>query len=304
MKKLMKALPLLLLFGLITSNTVLSQSPQELPLWPNGIPDNPIIYAQEEVRSEGVNNSSPSKMNRVFSQVSEPSYVLFQADKIMDNGIAVVICPGGGFRDVWFDREGVDFALWLAQRGITSLVLKYRTYNPDAEGFSLQRNKYNGEVYADAKQAIHILRSQAEELGIDPNKIGIAGYSAGGNLSLMVALEIYEDILPEYAGFKVNTLPNFTCLIYPGVNDAYIKAIEAREQIPPMFMINGAEDDVTPANRCIDLYSALLEKNIPAELHIYAKGRHGFDSGIGRGYGVASWQDSFILWLKDMKILD
>lgn len=304
MKKLMKALPILLLFSLIISNPVLAQSPQELPLWPDGIPDNPVVYAQEKQRSEEVNNSSPSKMNRVFSQVSEPSYVLYQADKIMDNGLAIVICPGGGFRDVWFDREGVDFALWLAEKGITSMVLKYRTYNPDAEGSSLQRNKYNGEVYADAKQAIHILRSQAEELGIDPNKIGIAGYSAGGNLSLMAALEIYEDILPEYAGFKENTIPDFACLIYPGVNDAYIKAIETKEQIPPMFMINGAEDDVTPANRCIDLYSALLEKNISAELHIYSKGGHGFDSGIGRGYGVASWQDSFILWLKDMKILE
>ena len=300
----MKALPILLLFCLIISNPVLAQSPQELPLWPDGIPDNPVVYAQEKQRSEEVNNSSPSKMNRVFSQVSEPSYVLYQADKIMDNGLAIVICPGGGFRDVWFDREGVDFALWLAEKGITSMVLKYRTYNPDAEGSSLQRNKYNGEVYADAKQAIHILRSQAEELGIDPNKIGIAGYSAGGNLSLMAALEIYEDILPEYAGFKENTIPDFACLIYPGVNDAYIKAIETKEQIPPMFMINGAEDDVTPANRCIDLYSALLEKNISAELHIYSKGGHGFDSGIGRGYGVASWQDSFILWLKDMKILE
>jgi len=304
MKHFMKALLLFLIIGFITSNPVLSQSPQEIPLWPDGIPDNPVIYSQEKVRSEGVNESSPSKMNRVFSQVSEPSYVLYQPDKNLANGVAVVICPGGGFRDVWFDREGTDFALWLAQKGITSLVLKYRTYNSDAEGFSLQRNKYNGEVYADAKQAIQILRSQAAELGIDLNKIGIAGYSAGGALSLMAALEIYEDILPDYAVFTQNTLPDFACLIYPGIHDAFIKAIETKEHIPPMFMINGAEDDVTPANRCIDLYSALLDKNIPAELHIYSKGRHGFDSGIGRGFGVGSWQDSFIFWLKDMKILD
>jgi acetyl esterase/lipase len=304
MKHLMKALPLLLLAGIISTNPVQSQSPQELPLWPDGIPDNPIIYAQEKVRSEGVNECSPSQMNRVFSQVSEPTYMLYQPAKNIVNGVAVVICPGGGFHDVWFDREGVDFALWLADKGITSLVLKYRTFNPDAEDFSLQRNKYNGEVYADALQAIHILRSQAAELSIDLNKIGIAGYSAGGALSLMAALEIYEDILPEYAGFKQNTLPDFACLIYPGINETVMKTIETKEQIPPMFMINGAEDDVTPAYKCIDLYSALSDKNIPAELHIYSKGRHGFDSGIGRGYGVGSWQDSFILWLKDMKFLE
>jgi len=303
-KHLIKALPIFLLVGIISTNPVLSQEPQELPLWPDGIPDNPVIYEQEKLRLEGVNESSPSQMNRVFSQVSEPTYMLFQAEKNNANGVAVVICPGGGFRDVWFDREGVDFALWLAEKGITSLVLKYRTYNPDAEDFSLQRSKYNAEVYADAKQAIHILRSQAPDLGINPNKIGIAGYSAGGGLSLMAALEIYEDILPEYAGFKLSTLPDFACLIYPGINETVMKTVEAKEHIPPMFMINGAEDDVTPAHKCIDLYSALLEKNIPAELHIYSKGSHGFDSGIGRGKGIASWQDSFIFWLMDMKIME
>ena len=298
----MKALPVFLFFGLIYSNPIQSQSMQELPLWPDGIPDNPISYTEEMVRSEGVNESSPSQMNRVFSQVIEPTYVLYQAGKNIATGVAVVICPGGGFRDVWFDREGTDFALWLAEKGITSLVLKYRTFNPDAEDFSLQRDTYHREVYADAMQAIHILRSGAAELNIDPDKIGIAGYSAGGALALMAALEIYDNDLPKYARFEENTLPEFACLIYPGIDDAFLQTIKTREQIPPMFMINGAEDDVTPAKKCIELYSALLEKKIPAELHVYAKGRHGFDSGIGRGFGVASWQDSFILWLKDIKI--
>ena len=71
-----------------------------------------------------------------------------------------------------------------------------------------------------------------------------------------------------------------------------------------MFFVNGAEDDVTPADKCIKLYSALMDKNVPAELHVYSKGRHGFDSGIGRGYGIATWRDSFINWLKDMNFLD
>ena len=123
MKHLMKALPVFLLFGLIYSNPIQSQSMQELPLWPDGIPDNPISYTKDMVRSEGVNEISPSQMNRVFSQVSEPTYMLYQPGKNIVNGVAVVICPGGGFRDVWFDREGVDFAIWLAEKGITSLVL-------------------------------------------------------------------------------------------------------------------------------------------------------------------------------------
>ena len=145
----------------------------------------------------------------------------------------MVVCPGGGFRDIWYDAEGIDFALWLAEQGITSLVLKYRTFNRDAAGFSLERDVYNGEVYADAKQAIHILRSKAEELKIDKDKIGIGGFSAGGALSLFASLEIHENILPEYASFSQNTLPNFTCLVYPSIRDVFFDAVDQKDKIPP-----------------------------------------------------------------------
>lgn len=304
MKQLIKVLSILLLFVFFSSNQIQSQTKQELPLWPNGIPNNPVKYEKEKERTNNVVKSSLSQMNRVFSQVSEPTYNLYQPKKNSANGVAIVICPGGGFRDVWFDREGTDFALWLAEKGITSLVLKYRTFNTDAEGFSLERDLYNAEVYADAKQAIQILRSRAEELNIDKNKIGIGGFSAGGALSLFAALEIYENSLPEYTNFNQSTLPDFACLIYPGISDIIFDAIKQKEKIPPMFMVNGAEDDVTPANKCIKLYSALADKNVSAEIHIYSKGNHGFDSGIGRGFGVASWQKSFINWLRDRKFLE
>lgn len=300
MKRAVKFLSAFLLIILFSNHS--AQSQQELPLWPNGIPNNPVKYTEEKVRSSDVSESSLSKKNRVFSEVSEPAYSLFKAKN--PNGVAVVICPGGGFRDVWFDREGVDFAMWLADRGITSLVLKYRTFNSDAENFSLKREIYNGEVYADAKQAIYILRSQAKELKIDKNKIGIGGFSAGGALSLYAALNVFEKELPEYARFEESTAPSFVFPIYPGINDEVYKAVKQKENIPPMFFVNGAEDTTTPALKCIQLYTALLEKKVPAELHVYAKGNHGFDSGIGRGYGIASWQNSFINWLKDMKFMD
>ncbi len=275
-----------LLFALvcITSNISKAQLPNELPLWPDGIKNNPVKYTEEKMRTSDVNESSLSKMNRVFSNVSEPTYMIFRPEKDKINGVALVICPGGGFRDVWLDREGVDFALWLADKGITSLVLKYRTYNTDNEGFALKREVYNGEVYADAKQAINILRNQSEQLGIDKNKVGIGGFSAGGALSLFAALETYEDILPSYTKFKQSTLPDFACLIYPGISDVVFDKIKKSGKIPPIFIVNGAQDNVTPAANCIKLYNALTEKNVRTELHIYSKGGHGFDSGIGRGY--------------------
>lgn len=301
----LKIFAVLFLFVFFLCNSAEAQKSQELPLWSESIPNNPVKYDMEKVRENKANESSLSQKNRVFSQVSEPSYSIYRAEKATANGVAIVICPGGGFRDVWFDREGADFAIWLAEKGITSLVLKYRTFNAEAKNFELEREVYNSEVYADAKQAIHILRSQAKTLNIDENKIGIAGYSAGGALALYAALDIFESVLPEYADFTESTRPDFVCPIYPGINNAIYHSIKHKENIPPMFLINGAEDDVTPADKCIKLYTALLKRKVPSELHIYAKGKHGFDSGMGRGlHGIASWQDSFISWLKDMGFIE
>jgi acetyl esterase/lipase len=304
MKQLRPLLPILFLLALYSSNPLMSQSQQLLPLWPDGIPNNPVKYAEEKVRMEKAHPSSPTQQCRVFSQVSDPGYILFQPEKSKANGLAMVVCPGGGFRDLWFDAEGIDFALWLADQGITALVLKYRTYNRDAEEFSLDRNVYNGEVYADAKQAIHILRSQAEELNIDKNKIGISGFSAGGALSLFASLEIYENILPKYAEFSQNTLPNFTCLVYPSIRDTFFNVLDQKEYIPPMFIVNGIQDKLTPADKCLRFYGALLENKVEAELHMYSIGKHGFHSGIGRGFSVSGWRDSFLLWLQDMGFLE
>ena len=277
-----------------------AQLPEEQPLWPNGIPNNPVKYKEEKLRTNEARKSSLSQLNRVFSCVSVPTYIIHRPEKVKPNGVAVVICPGGGFRDVWFDREGNDFGLWLAQHGVTSLVLKYRTFNSDSEGFKLTRKEYDPQVYADAKQAIYTLRSRAKELNIDENKIGIAGFSAGGTLSLTVALEVNEKELPAYASFKkTNANPNFAGLFYPGLSMELMNSAKSTDSIPPVFIMNGGQDKTTPADNCIELYKILASKHISTELHIYAKGDHGFDSGIDRGYGLSMWRDSFIAWLKD-----
>jgi endo-1,4-beta-xylanase len=155
-------------------------------------------------------------------------------------------------------------------------------------------------VYADAKQAIYTLRSRAKELGIDPNKIGICGFSAGGSLSLRVALGMNEKELPSYASFnQISTKPDFAGLFYPGLDNEMINQAAKTDNFPPCFIMNGGEDKTTPAANCIELYKALTSKNFSTELHIYAKGGHGFDSGLERGYGISTWRDSFIAWLKD-----
>ena len=291
---------LLLILFVISNFDCTAQLPQEQPLWPNGIANNPVKYKEEKLKTNASRKSSLSQQNRVFSCVSTPTYIIHKPEKGKANGVAVIICPGGGFHDVWFDREGNDLGLWLAQRGVTSLVLKYRTFNTDAEGFKLTWNEYAPQVYADAKQAFHILRSHAKELNLDENKIGIAGFSAGGSLAIMVALETNEKELPSYANFnKMNTKPDFEGLFYPGLNPDLINLAKTKDSIPPTFIMNGGQDKTTPADNCIELFKVLTSKHVSTELHIYAKGDHGFDSGLERGYGISTWRESFIAWLKD-----
>jgi acetyl esterase/lipase len=299
-----KVATLLVIFGLFLGKAITAQAPIELPLWSNGIPNNPVKYEKEEMRTEPVLKSSLSQKSTILRQVSEPTYTLYTPDIGTANGVAIVVCPGGGFEELWIDREGTDFAIWLASKGFTAMVLKYRTYNSNTPGFTLERDVFNGEVYADAKQAINILRIRADELGIDKNKVGISGFSSGGALSLFAALETFDELLPSYAKYEENTAPDFAGFIYGSVWDVFFEKINSNTEIPPMFLVNGGEDTGTPPAKCIKLYSALLEKNVPTELHIYAKGEHGFDSGIERGVSVASWRDSFVNWLTDIKIVE
>lgn len=296
-----KIVPFFIIAILFFSNRSIAQLPDEQLLWPGGLKNNPITYKEELSRS-GNEEPGISQRNLAFSCIATPTYIIHKPEKA--NGVAMVICPGGGFREVWFDQEGNDIGLLLAKYGITSLVLKYRTFNSTGEGAPLSREEYNNHVYADGKKALLILHDRAEELGIDKNKIGIAGFSAGGALSLFTALELYEDKLPGYAQFgQTNISPDFTCLVYPEIRDEMFEALSKVDSIPPMFIVNGRQDNTTPALKCLKFYQALLEKNVYAGLHIYAKAAHGFDSGLTEGYGVSMWIESFIAWLKDAEIM-
>src|SRR5579859_1390096 len=189
--KVWQALVLPILF--VASANGAESLPEEKPLWPEADWQNPIRYdVPEAVKQHDPGKASLSGLNRVCSFVSRPTYSIHQAAEGTGNGGGLVICPGGGFRELWIDREGHELALWLKAKGFTSLVLKYRTNAELEDG----KRKYAPEVYepavvADARQAIRVLRSQAAALHLDPNKIGICGFSAGG------ALSAYAVIRPE-----------------------------------------------------------------------------------------------------------
>ncbi len=275
--------------------------PPELPLWGKPAAGREV---KEQVRSLKAEPGSPSGLNRALSSVSSPTYSIHRPKK--PNGVGLVICPGGGFRDIWIDREGHDLAIRLKGQNVTSLVLKYRT-RPAVIGSKDAWRNYQRSVRADGWQAIRVLRQKASELGLKPNKIGICGFSAGGHLAISCALRP-EPKLPEG---EVSGMPDFAGLFYPGIPDGVEEIMAARTDpkggtpdICPMFIINARVDRLTPASKCVDFYAMLLKAGVNAELHVFSKGAHGFGLGTGRGKSVAMWPTSFAAWLSDSNMID
>jgi acetyl esterase/lipase len=277
--------------------------PAERSLW-KGVPGgNAIQFDKESVRSHKVSVHSLSGSNQVFSQVFESSYTIHQAPETIATGVGIVICPGGGYRDVWLDREGHDLGIWLQKQGITSLVLKYRTnYGAEQSKPKYPWPEYLTAVVADARQGIQILRNEATSLNLDPKKIGIGGFSAGGHLALSVALGLYADSGSNTALSD----PNFAGLFYPWLRDDLTSegVVEKHDHLPPMFFMNALNDRLTPANRCIEFFTRIHSKGAPSELHIYSKGGHGFDMGEGKGASAPLWKKSFLAWLTDTGFIE
>jgi len=279
--------------------------PAHRPLWTKLPPDYPNQSdIKEQVRSYKAPSGSPSGSNRAFSSVSAPTYSIHRPAK--PNGVGVVICPGGGFRDVWLDREGHDLAIWLKKHNVTSLVLKYRTRLANDANPANTWPKYLRAVQADARQAIRILRKQAPVLGLQANKIGICGFSAGGHLALTTALRA-EGKQPKG---QVSGMPDFAGLFYPGIPDDVGEIMAARTAagkggggICPMFIVNARVDRLTPSEKCVDFYAMLLKAKVKAELHVFGKGSHGFGLGAGAGKSAALWPTSFVAWLSDSNMI-
>jgi acetyl esterase/lipase len=279
--------------------------PEESPLWQTPPPDPPVrTNVQEQVRNAEPPPGSPSGLNRVFSSVSVPTYSIHRPPN--PNGVGLVICPGGGFRDVWIDREGHDLALWLKDHNVTCLVLKYRTFAPSDTSAADTWPNVLRAAEADARQAIRELRKRASALHLDPHKIGICGFSAGGMLALRCA--IYPE--PKSPKGDVSAMPDFAGLFYPGIPEDVGQAIKDRaapgQSLPaicPVFIMNASDDQITPADKCVELYASLLKAGVKPELHIFGKGSHGFDMGTGRGVSAALWPESLAAWLKDSSVM-
>ena len=270
--------------------------------------DNPVVIDLWPAKPPGDVPTGEEKLtgnkgSRALTNVSKPTITIFRPEKAQDTGAAIVIAPGGGYNILAWDHEGEDVAAWLNSIGITGILLKYRV--PAAKGQS--RDEPSFASHQDAQRALSMVRSKAKEWNLDPNRIGMLGFSAGGHLTAMTATNFdkrgYE---PVDDADKTSCRPDFAVMIYPGgvVNKEsgqLVPGIRVSKETPPCFFAH-AGDDRVPAENSIQMYLALKHAGVPAELHIYSTGGHGFGMRPGKN-PVAEWPKRCEEWLRLQGIL-
>ncbi len=245
-------------------------------IWPDGAPGETGDIGPEKAVEPPADSKRP--VTRIHN-VTTPTLTVYKPPKDKDTGAAIVICPGGGYSILAWDLEGVEVAEWLNSIGVTGVILKYRV--PRRK----DRPKHEAPLQ-DAQRAVRFTRAHAKEWGIDPDRIGILGFSAGGHLSTTT---LTNGDRPAYESIdeidKQSPKPNFGVLIYPAYltgeknSETFGKTlseeIRVNKNTPPIFMAHAYNDPYTPADTA-RLFIALKEAGVPAELHVYNSGGHGF----------------------------
>jgi acetyl esterase/lipase len=264
--------------------------PLVLDLWPGKAPG--------ESGPGGDEKLTGNKGSRQLTNVSKPTISVFRPAPDKNTGVAVVIAPGGGYRFLAWDHEGLDVADWLNSIGVTGILLKYRVPRlPDHPKYPLQ----------DAQRAISLVRSKAGEWNIDPHRIGMLGFSAGGHLTAVTETNFDKRAYdPVDDADKASCRPDFAVVVYPGGvvgrdGGAMTPAVRVSKETPPTFIIQAHDDRVGPENS-VALYVALKRAGVPAELHIYGTGGHGFGLRPIK-HPAAQWPKRCEEWLRDQGIL-
>ncbi len=256
-----------------TSLAIAAEKPLTLDVWPGKAPGDKGDVGEEKVL-ESKPNEKP--VQRV-TNVSKPTLTLFRPAKDKDTGAAVVIAPGGGYSILAWDLEGEEVAAWLNSIGVTGIVLKYRVpRRPDSP-----KNEAPPQALMDAQRALSLVRSKAAEWGIDPKRIGMLGFSAGGHLTASTATNFDKRTYETTDEIdKVSCRPDFVVLIYPAYllakdRDELAADIRVSKDSPPTFFAHAGNDGVKAENSVV-MYLALKKAGVQAELHVYNTGGHGF----------------------------
>ena len=303
-------------FFLVTPSTMLASKPFEIPLWNDAIPG-PSSTMKETIVDRPITDGSDAKQDRHIRGVTKPTMTVYLPENPNPKRTAVVILPGGGFSILAIDKEGHDVARWLNELGVVGIVVKYRL--PDTNAKVYVRNS----SIPDVQRAIRMTRSNSDKWKIDPNRIGVVGFSAGGYLTAAIGT-MYDKGDPNASDLieRESCRPDFIAPIYPLVSlgsladsrteflirmlgpspsdelrHKYSPEQQVDDKTPPTFLVH-ANDDRLNSEHSVTFYLALKRAGVPVELHVFSRGGHGY--GIRqRGLPISNWPKRWLDWMQN-----
>lgn len=288
--------PLFLCLALLVVSSRAAE-PTTIPLWPAAVPGETATLPPEGDRTKPTDALIAGRPIIKLANVSRPTITIYSPEPAKNTGAAVVVCPGGGYNILAFDLEGTEVCEWLNSIGVTAVLLKYRV----PRRADLPRHT---PPLQDAQRAFSLVRQRAKELGVDPQRVGVLGFSAGGHLAAVLGNHSDERTYPAIdAADQLSCRPNFCVLIYPAYltvaeqNDAVAPELPVTTALTPPTFIAMTEDDSVRVETGLFYYLALKQQKISAELHVYPRGGHGY--GLRRtANDVTTWPDRAADWMR------
>lgn len=286
------------IMGLLLMGTAEAQT-TEFEIWPGDLPADSVKYSADQKADLRAKNTSER-----IAFVERPTLTAYPADPALATGCAVIVCPGGGYNILAWPKEGLEVAEWLNSIGVTAFVLKYRVPRriPD---------KIHWEPMQDIQRAVRVIRQDADKWKIDPQRIGTLGFSAGGHLTVMSGVQFdtrsYE---PVDKADELSCRPDFICPIYcaylgENYDDrdsvALGSLVTVTKNTPPTFLAVTWDDALRGAQSAL-LFARLKEHGVPAELHAYTRGGHGYGLRPTK-HPVSDWPSQLQAWLADSGLL-
>jgi len=277
-----------------------------MKIWPDGVPGSikSDTWTEKATETNGVTSR--------YEKVTDPTLSVFLPTSEKATGTAVLICPGGGYGVLAFDHEGYAIARWLNENGIAAYILKYRLPSD-----LIMKDKSVGPLQ-DAQEGIRIIRRNREHYKINPNKIGVIGFSAGGHLASTLSTHYAEKVYDSKD--TTSARPDFSLLIYPVITfnasfthagsrrnligdnpsqeaiDSFSNELQINAKTPPAFLVHSSDDKGVPVRNSLVYYENLIKNDVTAEMHIFQKGGHGYGLSAGKGT-QSSWPELCIKWL-------
>jgi acetyl esterase/lipase len=276
----------------------------QTPIWPGAIPDAHPAPGVETV-TLSTDLAPNGKHSAWVERVAHPTMTVY-APKAANTGVAIVVFPGGGYQGLAIDLEGTEICDWLTSRGITGVLLKYRV--PDSGPHGLREPKAPTAL-EDAQRTVGLLRFHAAKWHLDPHKIGVIGFSAGGHLVAAVSTRFEKRLYPAVdAADKESCRPDFAIALYPGHlwrGDKGLglnPTLPVTSNTPPTFLLQAENDPVDNVNHSLSYYMALKNAKVPVELHLYAEGGHAY--GMRRTkFPITEWPQLVERWLSTLGII-